>query len=398
MRTASDRPKGVKRLLRNERGAVSVVVALSLTALFGFAAMALDFGLLAARRQSLQNAADAAALAAAADLGSRKTLSVITGTANDYCALNGFDPDAETVDMTLTITGRTVTVTLTDQVSMGFSAVLTGQYDRTVTAKASAEATSIFGSCPYAMFAGQRIEESGLGIAIGGNDIFINGNIHSNSSIRMQHAELGSGAVATAVSRDNRMPDAEGWNSGSIALDMPSFRSFEQALSGMTGVIQFGGNVTKSSKAGFQELIDEALSRYELEVGGTAYQTGGLYIRITGNLTFNGHASTIYTPSFPIVLVVDGNIDLNGAPITSTKDFPVAVMSKSGNITVNGGGARYVGILYAPKGDINLNGNDAEFVGSIVAQNIRKTGGKITVSYYENADRYLPTTKVHLIN
>ncbi len=55
------------------------------------------------------------------------------------------------------------------------------------------------------------------------------------------------------------------------------------------------------------------------------------------------------------------------------------------------------GILFAPNGNVTLNGSDACFVGRIVAQNIRKTGGKITVTYREDVDRFLPTTKVHLI-
>ena len=64
---------------------------------------------------------------------------------------------------------------------------------------------------------------------------------------------------------------------------------------------------------------------------------------------------------------------------------------------MNGGGEAMTGILFAPKGNVNLNGNDAAFVGRIVAQNIRKTGGRITVTYREDVDRLLPTTKVHLI-
>ena len=72
-------------------------------------------------------------------------------------------------------------------------------------------------------------------------------------------------------------------------------------------------------------------------------------------------------------------------------------MSKNGSITVNGGGATYTGVLYAPNGDVRLNGNNAQFVGSIIAQNIRKTGGKTTVTYQAKTDRFLPATKVHLI-
>ena len=68
-------------------------------------------------------------------------------------------------------------------------------------------------------------------------------------------------------------------------------------------------------------------------------------------------------------------------------------MSRSGDITVNGGGECLTGILFAPNGNVTLNGNDADFVGQIVAQNIRKSGGKITVTYQEDVDRFSPPPK-----
>ena len=379
-----------------EKGAVMVIVAIALSVLLGMTALAFDFGLLASTKQSLQNAVDAAALAGARDLGDGKSSTTVHDTLCDYCAVNGYTLREDGVSGTMKINGKQVTVTLEKEVPMGFSTVLTGQKTRKVSAVATAEAISIFGDCPYALFAGQRIEDDGTGIAITGNDITINGNIHSNSDIIMRNAVLGNGAIATAVR--NVVPSSTGWNGNSIALDMPSFRSFESGLKGITPMVEFGGNVTKNSKAGFAELINEALARYREQAGNNnSYLYKGLYIHISGNLTFNGHNSTVYNPSFPIVLIVDGDIDLNGAPITSTKDYPVAIMSKNGNITVNGGGATYTGILYAPQGDITLNGNDARFVGMIVGQNIRKTGGKIIVTYFDDADRYIPTTKVHLI-
>ena len=95
--------------------------------------------------------------------------------------------------------------------------------------------------------------------------------------------------------------------------------------------------------------------------------------------------------------MAEGSIDLNGASMESSGDSPLYIMSRNGDITVNGGGATLTGILFAPNGNVTLNGNDAVFVGQIVAQNIRKAGGKITVTYWDAVDRYLPTTKVHLI-
>ena len=129
-----------------------------------------------------------------------------------------------------------------------------------VSATATAEATSIFGSWPYAMFAGQRIEESGTGISISGNNIQINGNIHSNSDISMQHAVLSPGCVATAVRTVN--PTANGWTGNSIALDMPSFRSFEKAMSGMPGYVVISGDVVGKKDAGFAELLETAATQY----------------------------------------------------------------------------------------------------------------------------------------
>ena len=114
-------------------------------------------------------------------------------------------------------------------------------------------------------------------------------------------------------------------------------------------------------------------------------------------MTFQGNGSSTYYAEFPITLVVEDNIDLNGASMESSIDAPLYIMSKTGDITVNGGGATLTGILFAPKGNVTLNGNDACFVGQIVAQNIRKSGGKITVTYQNDVDRFLPATKVHLI-
>ncbi len=56
--------------LTSQKGTVTVVVALILLLLIGFAALALDVGYMMVKRNELQNVADAAALAAAGKLGS----------------------------------------------------------------------------------------------------------------------------------------------------------------------------------------------------------------------------------------------------------------------------------------------------------------------------------------
>ena len=83
---------GFRSIKKGETGSIPVLVALSLTVLFGFASLAMDFGMMAACKQSMQNAADAAALAAAADLASGSSAAV-HDTARQYSRINGFDPD-----------------------------------------------------------------------------------------------------------------------------------------------------------------------------------------------------------------------------------------------------------------------------------------------------------------
>lgn len=380
----------------SEQGSIPVLVALSLTVLFGFAALAMDFGMMAACKQSMQNAADAAALAAAADLATGGSGMVQT-TTSTYAAVNGFDPASDDISMEVQTTRNTVTVTLRQDMTLGFSTVLTGVRTRTVAASATAEATTIFGGCPYALFAGQRIEDSGTGITVTGNNIEINGNIHSNSDINMKNAVLSSGSVATAVR--NVSPSTSGWYGNSIALDMPSYPSFETAMSRMPGYVMLAGDITiKKNEGGFAALVDMALEQFEA-LGGSSQTlySDGLCIHVTGSLTFQGNGSSTYYADFPITLVVEDSIDLNGASMESSVDAPLYIMSKNGDITVNGGGATFTGILFAPNGDVTINGNSALFVGQIVAQNIRKAGGKITVTYQNDIDRFLPATKVHLI-
>ena len=102
-------------------------------------------------------------------------------------------------------------------------------------------------------------------------------------------------------------------------------------------------------------------------------------------------------PEDPVFTGVLHSYTESGGTYFTRYDTATIITLSDDGITVNGGGACLTGILFAPKGDITLNGNDAEFVGQIVAQNIRKSGGKITVSYQEDVDRFLPATKVHLI-
>jgi len=82
------RPRTAADVLREQRGQVLVVFALGLVALFAAAGLAFDIGRFYSERRSLQNAADAAALAAADSLIRGGTTSDADGQARAILATN----------------------------------------------------------------------------------------------------------------------------------------------------------------------------------------------------------------------------------------------------------------------------------------------------------------------
>lgn len=80
---------------RAESGQTLIMFTLALIVLLGFVALTLDVGLAILERRSLQNAVDAAALAAAHDLANGKSDEAATAVALDYMSRNGFPDTAE---------------------------------------------------------------------------------------------------------------------------------------------------------------------------------------------------------------------------------------------------------------------------------------------------------------
>ena len=78
--------RSIKQWLKREAGQSVVLVALSIAMLCGVAALVVDVGMVSVREGQLQNAADAAALAAARDLPSASTAK---STAVKYAGYNG---------------------------------------------------------------------------------------------------------------------------------------------------------------------------------------------------------------------------------------------------------------------------------------------------------------------
>jgi Flp pilus assembly protein TadG len=127
-------------ILREQRGSYAVLSALFLTCLFGFAALALDVGILYMNRVEMINLTDAAALAGARDLPGSPGNAV--SSAGKYAALNGQTGD--TVNSVVGSGNTSLTVNATRTVDMTF-ARLFGLNSALVSATATASLSGISG-------------------------------------------------------------------------------------------------------------------------------------------------------------------------------------------------------------------------------------------------------------
>ncbi|HZG85515.1 pilus assembly protein TadG-related protein [Paenibacillus sp.] len=122
-----------KGVFRNENGNVAVLMALSMTMLIGFVALAVDGGLALLERSRLQRAADAAALAGVLELPERPEQA--TEHARNAAALNGVAASA--INVAFSDDRRDITVTARRTVPFYFAPVL-GVNGASMSAEATA--------------------------------------------------------------------------------------------------------------------------------------------------------------------------------------------------------------------------------------------------------------------
>jgi len=368
----------LRKFRKSEDGAVAVFVAIALMVLLGSTALAVDYGAMSISHQSMQNAADAAALAGARELKSGSTAAI--NKAKEYCKKNGFDPDDEDVRCEIKTTKTSVTVTLQKDVRMSFAAVAFGENERSVSASATAATSSYFGNYPYALFAG---DENGSGIVGWGTNVNFTGSIHSNEKIILPSANLKSCTVSAVKDMKLGYNQNDTKKGNSSAIDMPPFDPDDEIWNTDTWI-------NPGSNPSLENLVKQAKGSRSL----SDLKENGLFIYVKGNLQFNGGT---FSADFPIVLIAEGNIQFNGTPRLGTTENPYILVSKTGNISFNGGEFFMTGIVYAPNGKVHLPGGNYSTIGSIIAKSIEFDGGGGTFGYSSDLDRVLPGNQVHLI-
>ncbi|MBQ4284711.1 MAG: cellulose binding domain-containing protein [Lachnospira sp.] len=122
-----------------------------------------------------------------------------------------------------------------------------------------------------------------------------------------------------------------------------------------------------------------------IKINGTVYKTNQSYksnninistpIGINGDVDFN---STTFTGQ-GIIYATD-NVTYNVGTLATEEDASVFVVSKNGDITLNGTAINLNAVLYAPNGTVTVNANEFHLNGRIIAKEININGTIIEIN------------------
>lgn len=330
----------------NRRGFSTVLFALSITLIMGLGALVADAGIVMYERQKLQNAIDAATMAAAQELPERNNA---INVANQYLGANGVSPSDVTID--IPSSNETISMTANKTVNFFFARVL-GINSKNVSIGSSAEIHRVGEPMfKYVLFSGSTDE----GMTLNGSGVNIDGDTHTNKNFTANGSKItitGACEAVTTISVNgsqieinDRVPNAE-------VVEMPDF----------------------------SETI-----RLQAQAGGTYY---------TGNKTFDGSYLNLTTPIYVDgdvtitgshfsgrgSIIATGSLIFNGSNLKDSQDAAICFYSKEGDVTINGSHAELDGIIYAPNGNITMNGSNQTIHGRVIGQALTFNGSGLTVA------------------
>ncbi|UOO37937.1 hypothetical protein IZU99_01315 [Oscillospiraceae bacterium CM] len=358
------------RSIKNESGAVAIVVALVMVVLIGFSAIVIDYGNIAVHKRALQNAVDAACLAAAQELPNNT--SAAEDAAVKYLTANA--PSAILKSVVFTNSNKKITVTATIDVEYEMARAFVSDASTTVTAAASAVKTNVFGPFDYALFSGSDID---LLQFTGQNYVF--GDVHSNNSVKNSATVDGTVTAAGIIDgKINATDKVPGYN----VLAMPDFSKVMDLTAevSQSTLLSYGATFKNGTYTMSPDQYNAIIAAFS-----------GKTIYINGNVTIDG--SGVCATG---CLIVSGDITFNGSGVNMGAGDKMCMASLNGDINFDGGGGEFNGILYAPIGEINFNGQINSINGSVIGNVIRGNGG-LYIHYDPDAKNSVPDTKIMLV-
>jgi Flp pilus assembly protein TadG len=374
----------MQRFMRNfccgQRGSVSIITALFMAVLIGFLAFSVDVGIVLSEESSLQNAIDAASLAAAQDL---PDTTKATATANQYIRLNGYEPS--NISITFSNSNNTINIAGSKEVPYAFARVL-GLTGVNIYPRTAATKTGLGAAFSYALFSGNP----SYTLTITGSGQYIGGNAHSNYKFIM------TGSSQTITGSGEAVSQFSITGSGVTIGGMCEGSSITTTGSG----IQIGSKVFSS--APLIDMLDFSdLIKSQAEAAGQVYNGNKIFtgsgididspIYVNGDVTITGSQFTGKG-----CILATGNITFTGSGLTSNSGDAVCFYSQNGNIAITGSSAVVDGILYAPKGTISITGSGVTVNGRVIADKLLLTGSSYRIVSGTDELKSLPSSTIKL--
>ena len=344
------------------KGSAMIIMAAAMTTVLTFGALVFDIGNVIIERHKLQNAVDAASLAAAMELPDTVKAEE---KARYYAQANGVDPDNITV--TFSDSNNTVDVIANKTVEY-FLARVFGFVSTETGANAAATLNSIGGAFNYTIFSGS----TAITLTLNGSQANITGSSHSNKNFVANGSQLtitgACEAVTTIVTNgsniniNNRLPN-------SPIIEMPDFSEILKM---------------EAESAGQAYIGDKTFNGSNINVDSPIY--------VDGNVTVNGSRFTGKG-----AILATGNITFNGSNLNASTEDAVCFYSKTGNIIINGSNATFDGILYAPEGSITMNGSNQTIHGRVIGKTLTFNGSNLAIIGGTNELSSLPSQGIKLV-
>ncbi len=355
---------------RRESGQTLILFVLALSVLMGMVAMTVDVGLILHERRSLQNSADAAALAGAQELDNSPAAAI--AMAQQYAVANGVDlTDPEyTFVATTPYQGDPdlIEVQVSRQKGFIFGRVL-GLDFVNVPARAVAKATVVPStSGTYAILALDTTCQSAEQLLIPGSSSVFTGAVHSNSDLQVSGSNNTFNGAATyscdvLVGGQNNTFTSSPAKAQIVSLaqnytysDFPCTYTFTKGVN-----LQSHNEVWVGNNPTSKQLKDGVYcSTQDIQLGGQ---------KITGNVT----------------LVAAGEVKISGSDFNLTpyyEDILAFSAASSGSaIDMSGSGGSWTGLIYAPDGAVKLQGsNNLSVSGSVVADRVIISGSNFSIT------------------
>lgn len=382
----------MRKLFKDETGAVTVMVGFSMILIVGFIALVVDLGM--ARQRSLQarNSADFAALAGAGVLKTG-TAAQAEAAARDYVARNDFNGTAAEVNVPPTSGLRAgnaacVQVKPTDQIATAFGGIFNVDTMQ-IGSSAVACASPALGG-PYAIFAGSTTCADAINFS--GANRTINGGVHSNNDMKITGA--GTSITGNVTYLNGAAP------AGNITLSSTPRKLTSPLAYPETFAIE------DYQPGGAKALLAQSQGRYfnagSAQINSTWLTLNllinpltksiapGLYYT-TGGMHLNGNGYNAAGATF--VNGGTGDIQLNGNNFNFTPWDPDGLLlfsnktqssCNAGNavIKLDGNTHSWTGIMYAPNGPLDFSGTNivASLNGRLVANTVSLSGSSQTIT------------------